>query len=146
MGLIVKNYPLRRFMQLQQLERYHPLTNKVLSKSIQERLTEALEQYIREEQAGFRKGKSCSDHIYTLRQILDQSTFGSLHRESLWSTTRHYGIPSKLVNIINMLCTDFSAKVICSNSLIYTFEIKTGVKQGCILSPFMFMQCRQERD
>ena len=48
------------------------LTSKVFSKIIQERLIKALEQNIREEQAG-RKGKSCSDHIYTLRQILEQS-------------------------------------------------------------------------
>ena len=38
------------------------------------------------------------------------------------------------IPIIEMLYTDFSAQVICSNSLTDTFEIKTGVKQGCILS------------
>ena len=51
----------------------------------------------------------------------------------------HYGIPAKPVNIIKMLYTDFSAQMICSNSLTDTFKIKTGVKQGCILSPFLFM-------
>ena len=53
---------------------------------------------------------------------------------------RHYGIPAKLVKIITNLYTDFSAQVICSNSLTDTIEIKTGVKQGCILSAFLFMQ------
>ena len=64
-----------RLIQLQQLKRYHllSLTSKVFSKVIQERLTIALEQYAREELAGFMKGESCSDHIYTLRQILEQS-------------------------------------------------------------------------
>ena len=33
----------------------------------------------------------------------------------------------------------FSAQVRWSNIIAYTFEIKTGVKQGCILSPFLFM-------
>ena len=51
---------------------------------------------------------------------------------------RHYRVPAKLVNIIKMLYTDFSAQVICSNSLTDTFEIKMGVKRGCILSPFLF--------
>ena len=131
------------------------LTSKMFIKIILKRLTKALEQHIREEQAGFRKGKSCSDHIHTLRQILEQreewntplyanfldfeKAFDSLHRESLWSIMRHYGIPAKIVNIITMLCTDFSAQVIRSNSLIDAFEIKTGVNQGCILSPFLFM-------
>ena len=65
--------------------------------------------------------------------------FKRVPRESLWNITRHYGTPAKLVNIIKILYTDCSAQVICSNSLTYTFEIKTGVKQGCILSPFLFM-------
>ena len=49
------------------------------------------------------------------------------------------GIPAKLVNIITMMYAKFAAHVICSNSVTDTFEIKTGVMQGCILSPFLFM-------
>ena len=40
-----------------------------------------------------------------------------------------------------MLYSDFKAKVICGPQLAESFSIKTGVKQGCILSPFLFTLC-----
>lgn len=52
---------------------------------------------------------------------------------------RHYRIPSKLVNVIKMLYSDFKSQVICSTVLTDTFNVTTGVKQGCILSPFLFI-------
>ena len=55
------------------------LTNKVFSKVILERLTATLENDIRKEQAGYRKGRSYSAHIFTLRQILEQ--------EKEWNST-----------------------------------------------------------
>ncbi|XP_041376749.1 secreted RxLR effector protein 78-like [Gigantopelta aegis] len=110
---------------------------------------------MRQEQVGFRKGMSCRDHIFTLTQILEQSkewnstvyvnfidfekAFDSIHRESLWRIVRHYGIPSKLVNIIRLSYTDFCSQVINGNLLSDPFSINTGVKQGCILSPFLFI-------
>ena len=97
-------------------------TSKVFSKIILNRLGTGIDPQLRNEQARFRKGKSCSDHIFTLRQILEQSkewnttlyaTFidleNSVHHESLWRILRHYGIPSKIVNIIRMLYSDFKA-------------------------------------
>ena len=49
------------------------LTSKVFSKVIQTRLTKTLDNYFSQQQAGFRPGRSCSYHIFTLRQILEQS-------------------------------------------------------------------------
>ena len=46
-----------------------PITSKVFSKIIHTRLAEAVDEYTRQEQAGFRPGCSCSDHIFTPRQI-----------------------------------------------------------------------------
>ena len=37
-----------------------------------------------------------------------------------------------------MLHEGLKTKVICGQHLIEEFDIKTGVKQGCILSPFLF--------
>ena len=49
------------------------LTSKVFSRIILQYMTETLENILRQEQAGFRKGRSCTDHIFVLRQILEQS-------------------------------------------------------------------------
>ena len=130
------------------------LTSKVMSRIIHTRLSSALDEKLRTEQAGFRKGRSCSDHIFTLRQILEQShefnspvyanfvdfrkAFDSIHRDSLWKILQHYGVPEKLVSVIKLLYTDFSAQVLCEGELTDAFQVRTGVKQGCVLSPFLF--------
>jgi len=67
--------------------------------------------------------------------------FESIHRETLWRILRHYGIPSKIVNIVRMLYSDCQDQVICGNKLTEPFIIQTGVKQECQLSPFLFSFC-----
>ena len=129
-------------------------TSKVFTRIILKRIKEAIDEVLRQEQAGFRKGKSCIDHIFVLRQILEQShewnsplyimlidfekAFESSHRPSLSKILRHYGIPQKLVNIIQSLYDSFECKVIHNGLLTDPFKINTGVKQGCIISPIIF--------
>ena len=38
-----------------------------------------------------------------------------------------------------MLYSDFKSQVICDSELTEAFNVSTGVKQGCILSPFLFI-------
>ena len=95
---------------------------------------------------------SCS--VATLRIIVEQSiewnsslyvnfvdyekTFDSLDRETLWKILRHYGVPMKLVNMIKNSYEGISRRVIHDGQLTKNFEIRTGVRQGCLLSPFLF--------
>ncbi|XP_068719643.1 uncharacterized protein [Montipora capricornis] len=46
---------------------------KILTRIILERIKKALDETLREEQAGFRQDRSCTDHIATLRIIIEQS-------------------------------------------------------------------------
>jgi hypothetical protein len=121
------------------------ISSKIFSRIILQRITTAVDGILRQEQAGFRKGKSCIDHIFTLRQILEQShewngslyvvfvdfekAFDSLHRASMWRILRHYGIPEKLVNVIRSLYENFECRVIHNNQLTEPFKVQTGVKQ-----------------
>ena len=66
-----------------------------------------VDRLLREEQAGFRKERSCTDHIATLRVIIEQSlewnsplyitfldfekAFDSVDRTVLWKLLAHYG-------------------------------------------------------
>ena len=45
-----------------------PVITKLHASVILHRLTPASEHYIREQRAGFRPGRGCIDHIFTLRQ------------------------------------------------------------------------------
>jgi len=133
------------------------VTSEILSKIILCRISTIVEPQLRKEQAGFRKGKSCTDQIFTLRQIIGQckkwnssvyinfvdftKAFASIHRPAMWKILKHYGIPDKLIVIIMMLYNNFSAKVICGLNLTDEFPIQTGFKQGFLLSPLLFSLC-----
>ena len=125
--------------------------SKILGKIIIKRISEAVNKTLRKEQAGFRRGHSCADQIFALRNIIEQCTewqrrlyvnfvdfekaFDSVHRESLWKILRHYGIPAKLVQLIKSFYQNFRCTVGSGNTL---FEVKTGVRQGCVMSTVLF--------
>ena len=99
------------------------MASKVFCRVILERVKTALDKKLRDEQAGFRAGRSCTDQITTLRIIVEQSiawqsslyinfidfekAFDSVSREVLWLLLRHYGIPVKIVTIIRALYEGF---------------------------------------
>jgi len=132
-----------------------PLTLKVFSRVILRRIRKAIDTLLRPEQAGFRAGKSCTDQIFTLRQILEQTVefnstlyvtfvdyekaFDSIHRASLWRILRYYGIPWKIVNVVKLLYSDPQCRVLYGTNLTESFKVTTGVKQGCLLSPLLFI-------
>ena len=77
----------------------------------------AVNKALRDEQAGFRKDRSCIDQIATLMIIVEQTiewssplyllfvdfekAFDSLDREAMRRILRHYGIPDKIINMLN---------------------------------------------
>jgi len=81
------------------------------------RLNSEVDRLLREEQAGFRHGRSCSEQIF--HNIMEQcrefqtplfvnyidfkKAFDSIHRESLWKILKLYGIPDKFINIFKSL-------------------------------------------
>lgn len=128
---------------------------KVLNRILLDRMKEAVDTKLRDEQAGFRKNRSCPDQIASLRIIVEQSlewksplyinfidyekAFDSVDRESLWKLMRHYGIPEKFISLIRGTYQDMKCRVAHAGQLSDSFEVKTGVRQGCILSPFLFL-------
>ena len=127
------------------------IPSKILAKIIITRIIDAVDQNLRREQAGFRKGKGCTDQIFALRNIIEQCTewqrklyikfvdfekaFDSIHRDSLWKVLRKYGIPEQLVLVIKSFYTNFTCRVGNSN---HKFQVKTGVRQGCVMSALLF--------
>ena len=68
-----------------------------------------------------------------------EKAFDSLDRETLWKLLRHYGVPVKFVNLIRNSYEGLSCRVVHEGQLTEKFEVKTGVRQGCLLSPFLFI-------
>ena len=52
---------------------------------------------------------------------------------------RAYGIPEKLTNLVKAFYDDFRCAVIHQGETSEWFDIKTGIKQGCNMSGFLFL-------
>ena len=129
--------------------------SKIFSRVVIQRIQDVVEEQLREEQAGFRRGRSTTEQLFTLRNILEQcnewnaplfvnfvdfeKAFDSIHRESLWSIMKFYGIPDKLIRMVKLLYETFECTVLEDGEESEWFRVTTGVKQGCTMSGFLFL-------
>ncbi|VDO91705.1 unnamed protein product [Schistosoma margrebowiei] len=78
-------------------------------------------------------------HHSTSTSLTKKKEFDSVDRTTLWKFLRHYGVPQKIVNIIQNSYDGLNCKIVHGGQLTKSFEVKTGVRQGCLLSPFLFL-------
>uniref|UniRef100_A0A034VWX2 LINE-1 reverse transcriptase-like protein n=1 Tax=Bactrocera dorsalis TaxID=27457 RepID=A0A034VWX2_BACDO len=130
------------------------MVNKIIAHIIHKRLSDSLMHGLRKEQAGFRPHCSCVDHINTLRVIVEQSAkwrtplylcfidfekaFDTLKHDAIWRALVCKGVPEKLINLIKQLYSGACCRVRCGNILSSGIQVRTGVRQGCVLSPLLF--------
>ena len=123
-----------------------PAITKIIAKIILKIIQDHLYSTINREQAGIRSEALCIDHINTLRLIIEQSAeyhsdlhlvlvhfekaFDSVDRACIWVALRRCGVPEK--PNLDKCC------VLHGGTLSSSFEVKCGVRQGCILSPLLF--------
>ena len=65
--------------------------------------------------------------------------FDSLIREKVWVILRQYGLPDLFVNIIKELYSGSESCVLDGKRTSEWFKVKSGVKQGCVMSGFIFI-------
>jgi len=68
-----------------------------------------------------------------------EKAFDSVHSESLWNIMKSYGIPHKMVRVIAGTYQGFECAVVDGSETSEWFKIKSGVKQGCVMSGFFFL-------
>ena len=68
-----------------------------------------------------------------------EKTFDSIDKTVLWKLLMHYGLPTKCVTLIKNMYEDFTGHVIFNGQVSEGFQIGTGVRQGCLLSPLLFL-------
>ena len=69
-----------------------------------------------------------------------EKAFDSLDRDMLWKLLQHYGNPDKVTSLIRNICEDMASRdiYIQCNTITYSFIVKTGMRQRCLLSSFYF--------
>merc|ERR1711895_129466 len=115
-----------------------------------ERVVETSEQQIGEEQSGFRKGRSCADQIFVVRQLCEklkekrklvymafmdlEKAYDRVDREALWQVLRIYGIGGRVLRGIMSFYVEGKACVRVGGEISESFEVKRGLRQGCVMS------------
>ena len=121
------------------------------------RIRPEIDPILRKNQNGFRKNRSTSGQILTIRRILEgvksknlpltllfidfSKAFDSIKRNKMEQILQIYGIPTETIEAIMMLYRNTRSMVRSPNGDTAFFEITTGVLQGDTLAPFLFILC-----
>ena len=129
-----------------------PHASKVLLKIIQKRLEPFLERELPEEQAGFRHGRGCKDQItnWLMKKTNERQqdlyfcfidykkAFDCVDHNILWKGLRYLEVPEHLIILMERLYEGQQATVRTDFGETEPFLIGKGVRQGCILSPYLY--------
>ena len=109
---------------------------------------------LRKEQFGFRRTRRCINQCSTLRLIIKkclshqthlvfsfihyEQAFDSVDRTAISKVLSLYGVQDKYIRLISAICENNIAAVKVGNEVSSWFRIESGVKQGCVLSQYIY--------
>ena len=105
-------------------------------------------------QNGFRKGRGTRGQIANIRWIIEKArefqkniyfcfldyakAFDCVDHNKFWNILKEMGIPGYLTCLLRNLCAGQEATVRTEQGTTDWFQIRKGVRQGCMLSPYLF--------
>lgn len=119
------------------------------------RLLPKVEPLLRNNQNGFRAGRTTISQILALRRIIEEisncnkdaafvfvdfsKAFDSIDRTQMFEILGLYGIPEPMIEAIRVLYTNTSSTIVTSDGETDPFDILAGILQGDTLAPFLFI-------
>ena len=130
---------------------------KIYNALLRNRIEPKIDNILRKNQNGFRRNRSTTSQILTIRRVLKgvraknlQATlifvdftkaFDSIHRGKMEQILLAYGIPKETVAAITILYRNTKVKVRSPDGDTEYFDIVAGVLQGDTLAPYLFIIC-----
>jgi hypothetical protein len=131
-----------------------PTAYKIFSLILAERLQPLMEEFLHPYQAGFRRGRSTTDQIFCIRQIIQKSyemnqetehlfidfkqAYDTIHREELWNIMAEFNFPFKLIRLLKATLTGVKSCVKVEGCLSGYFDSDIGLRQGDGISTMLF--------
>ena len=128
---------------------------KMYAKVLEQRARYKAEPFLSQVQVCFRKGRDCTDAIFALRQLSEkviehdrgpnivlvdqEKAFGRVNRDKLWQTLEPYNIQGQPLDTIRAIYANSMSTVRTFGEHTDWFDITSGVRQGCVLSPLLFI-------
>jgi len=107
-----------------------------------------------DEQCGFRRGRGCVDQVFAMRQVYEkylekgqdvlwafmnlEKAYDRINREGLWNVLRVYGLAGRLLKGVKCFYVNSRTCVRVGNSVSDWFPPRIGLRQGCVMSPWLF--------
>ena len=123
-------------------------------KILQARLHQFVNHELSDVQAGFRKGRGTRDQIANIHWIIEEArefdkniyfcyidyvkAFDCVDHNKLWKILQEMGIRDHLTCLLRNLYAGQEETVRTGHGTTNWFQIRKGVRQGCILSPCLF--------
>ena len=128
---------------------------KLINKMIPNRLQPKMDNFLRNNQNGFRPGRFTTTHILALRRLIEEfkahnkkaiilyvdfrKAFDSIHKGKMLKILKAYDVPPNLLNPISLLYEDTKPKIITQDGDTDFFQIASGILQGDTLAPYLFV-------
>lgn len=130
------------------------LLYKTFAYMILGRIEDRLDEMQPEARHGFRQGRRIEEHLLTANLMIDKATahdiplwivsldlskaFDRVSWSALWAALQDHGVSDHLIWMIQNLYRDQFGEVLGEWKRSEPFDIKAGVRQGCVLSPRLF--------
>ena len=142
------------------IKNWHPITllncdYKIAAKAIANRLKKVIPELVNSDQMGFIKGRFIGENIRLIDSVINfagaknipglllfldfEKAFDSLNWAFIQRTFKHLNFGSSMINWVKTFCKNIESFVLNNGWSSNFFKPEWGVRQGCLLLPYLFI-------